>query len=138
MDDTTINYNYSIDGVNYQTDNIFSNLEEGNYILYVTDENNCIEKTIAFEIIITRFKAPKYFTPNNDGYNDYWQVLDVDNTIKQIQIFDRYGKLIKQIDPNSVGWDGTYNNTPLPTNDYWYLIDLHIGNTIRGHFTLKR
>jgi gliding motility-associated-like protein len=40
----------------------------------------------------------------------------------KIQIFDRYGKLLKEISPNSTGWNGTYNGQPLPATDYLWLI----------------
>ncbi|WP_397363356.1 T9SS type B sorting domain-containing protein [Olleya sp. R77988] len=138
MDDNSIDYEYSVDGINFQLNHQFFDLDEGNYTLYVQDYYGCIQKEIDFEIFVIRFKVPKFFTPNNDSTNDYWQVLDVDNTIKTIQIFDRYGKLIKQISPNSLGWDGTFNGKPLITNDYWYIIQLNSEKYIKGHFTLKR
>ena len=31
-----------------------------------------------------------------------------------IYIFDRYGKLLKQLSPLGQGWDGTFNGKPLP------------------------
>ncbi|KAF2518822.1 T9SS type B sorting domain-containing protein, partial [Flavobacterium salilacus subsp. salilacus] len=40
----------------------------------------------------------------------------------EIYIFDRYGKLIKQISSQSEGWDGTYNGSPLPADDYWFTV----------------
>ncbi|MEP2747642.1 MAG: T9SS type B sorting domain-containing protein [Nonlabens ulvanivorans] len=55
-----------------------------------------------------------------------------------IYIFDRYGKLIKQIDAQGIGWDGTYNGNPMPSSDYWYLVELSDGRSFKGHFALKR
>jgi gliding motility-associated-like protein len=55
-----------------------------------------------------------------------------------IRIFDRYGKLLKQIFPNSNGWDGTFNGQALPSDDYWYTVVLEDGREIKGHFALKR
>jgi gliding motility-associated-like protein len=84
------------------------------------------------------YYIPKYFTPNNDGNHDTWSVIDNTNTIKSIDVFDRYGKLLKALLPNSIGWNGTFNGKPLESNDYWYVITLKSGETLKGHFSLKR
>jgi gliding motility-associated-like protein len=50
------------------------------------------------------------FTPNGDGYNDYWNVKGLSanfNGNSIIYIFNRFGKLLKQIIPTDQGWDGT-------------------------------
>ncbi|MGV9004963.1 T9SS type B sorting domain-containing protein, partial [Flavobacterium sp.] len=86
---------------------------------------------------------PHYFTPNGDGIHDTWNIVglgDYANTTK-IYIFDRQGKLLKQISPNSAGWDGSYNGHLMPASDYWFTVDyLEQGVTkqFRAHFALKR
>jgi len=137
MTDLSIEYEYAIDSGNFQSSNEFFNLTEGIHTLTVRDENGCVEKFIDFEIVITKFNIPAYFTPNSDGYHDTWQIEDTENTIKSIQIFDRYGKLLKQIGPQS-SWDGTYRGKLLPVNDYWYVVTLNSNKQLKGHFTLKR
>ncbi|VAV84841.1 hypothetical protein MNBD_BACTEROID02-98, partial [hydrothermal vent metagenome] len=76
-----------------------------------------------------------------DGYNDTWQVYGV-NVASQfesiIYIFDRYGKLLKQLSPQSLGWDGTFNGQDLPSNDYWFQVKLQDGRIFKSHFSLKR
>ena len=87
-----------------------------------------------------------FFTPNGDGYNDRWNVVGINPTSNQlynaqVYIFDRYGKLIKQISPTSDGWDGTFNNEDLPSTDYWFKVEYTEKNTqkvFKGHFSLKR
>ncbi|WAC01852.1 T9SS type B sorting domain-containing protein [Lacinutrix neustonica] len=59
------------------------------------------------------------------------------NTDLRILIFDRYGKLLSQVNPLT-GWNGTFNGAALPTNDYWFLISRPNGKQYTGHFTLKR
>ena len=130
-------YEYSIDGENYQSSNTFYNVESGIYTIYVIDKNGC---GIAQEDI-SLLGIPNYFTPNGDGYNDYWNIKGVSATYNAkttIHIFDRYGKLLKQISPLSTGWDGTYNGKAVSSSDYWYIINLEDGRTFRGHFSLKR
>jgi gliding motility-associated-like protein len=85
----------------------------------------------------SEISIPKFFTPNNDGFNDVWNIKDPKNEVKSIFIFDRYGKLMKQIAIND-SWNGMYNSQLLPSMDYWYTIELKDNSTLRGHFTLKR
>ncbi len=130
-------YEYSIDGSNYQDPNTFTNLTAGEYTVYVQDKKGCGIVYETFYIL----DYPKYFTPNSDGYNDTWFIKNLDkrnleNSI--ITIFDRYGKLIKQISGSSEGWNGTFNGNLLPSSDYWFEIKLTNGKLVKGHFTLKR
>lgn len=141
MTDLSVNYEYAVDNdddSNFQTENVFNNLEEGIHTLYVRDENNCVVKTIDFEIIIILKKIPKFFTPNGDDINDSWVVIDNLQAMKIIHIFDRFGKIVAQIPPNGDGWDGNYRGKPLFTTDYWYKIELFSGKEITGHFSLVR
>lgn len=130
-------YEYSLDGVNYQDSNIFNNLNAGEYTVYVQDKKGC---GIVFETFYI-LDYPKYFTPNGDGYNDTWFIKNLDKRNLEnsvITVFDRYGKLIKQISGVSEGWNGTFNGNLLPSNDYWFEIKLTNGKSVKGHFTLKR
>lgn len=82
---------------------------------------------------------PKYFTPNQDGYNDTWKIKFSDNEPHlQIKIFDRYGKFLKQLSSLSEGWDGTFLGQQLPSDDYWFVVTRENGKEHRGHFSLKR
>jgi trimeric autotransporter adhesin len=132
-------YEYSIDAPSnaFQNSNYFENVAPGIHDIYVNDKNGCgtLKKTIAV------LGIPKFFTPNNDGYNDYWNIKGADDTFNanaQIFIFDRYGKLIKQVRASGNGWDGTFIGNPMPSDDYWYTIKLEDGREAKGHFSLKR
>ena len=132
-------YEYSLNNINgsYQDSNFFENVPPGLHTVYVRDKNNC---GIVNEIVSV-IGFPKFFTPNGDGYNDTWQVYGV-NVASQfesvIYIFDRYGKLLKQLSPQNLGWDGTFNGQDLPSNDYWFHVKLQDGRIFKSHFTLKR
>jgi len=127
--------------LSYQNSPLFENISPGIYTVYVNDKNNCGTEKIEVSVI----GYPNFFTPNNDGYNDYWNVIGVNNQFypnSLIHIYDRYGKIVANINPLSRGWDGTFKGTPLPASDYWFsvlLIDSN-GNTKekRGHFSLIR
>lgn len=129
-------YEFSIDGVVYQNSNLFTNLEQGEYHISVRDKNGC-EPTPYQTVYLLDY--PRTFTPNNDGYNDTWYIKDSNfkRSIEQIEIFDRYGKLLKQLNPNQ-SWDGTFLGNNLPADDYWFAIKLYNNKTIKNYFSLKR
>lgn len=130
-------YEFSIDGENYQDSNFFENVEAGIVSVFVRDKNGCG----IIEEIISVIGYPKFFTPNNDNINDFWQIIGLEDGATQsisIFIYDRYGKLIKQISPSSKGWDGTYINASLPASDYWFVANLADNRQFKGHFALKR
>lgn len=132
-------YEYSLDSETaFQASNYFTNVTPGMHQMYVKDLNGC--GTLG-PVDVAVLGIPNYFTPNNDGYNDRWNMKGVSENFNKntvIRIFNRYGKFLKQIDPTGEGWDGTYNNAPAPSDDYWYVITLENNKTVRGHFTLKR
>jgi len=129
-------YEYSLNGENYQDEPRFDNVEAGFYTVFVRDKNGC--GTSQKDISVIGF--PKYFTPNGDGANDTWQITGFSTSFgnQAINIYDRYGKLLKQISSNSIGWDGSLNGQPLPSSDYWFRITLTDGKEYKGHFALKR
>ncbi|WP_407556482.1 T9SS type B sorting domain-containing protein [Winogradskyella sp. 4-2091] len=128
-------YEYSIDGFNYQDHNVFTNLSIDNYTVFVRDKKGC--GTTAEEVFL--LYHPKFFTPNGDNVNEYWQIINSDKEPTNVlYIYDRYGKLIKKLKPTDIGWDGTYNGNMLPTSDYWFVLQRQNGKTYKGHFTLKR
>lgn len=130
---------YQLDQEIAQNSNVFSGVNEGTHTVTVTDSQGCTYLTA--EVFIIDY--PKYFTPNGDGYNDTWNIFGLNQPLAKIYIFDRFGKLLKQITPSSIsqGWDGTYNNAPMPATDYWFVID-YVENGIqkqfKAHFSLKR
>jgi gliding motility-associated-like protein len=133
-------YEYSLDGGAWQTDNIFMDVSAGEHQVRVRDRIGCGFSDAS----VTVMDYPKFFTPNGDGYNDTWNIKGISNQPSaKIYIFDRYGKLLKQISPTSEGWNGTYNGSPMPTSDYWFVVEYNEPNTgepkeFKAHFTLKR
>ncbi len=132
-------YEYSLDAPSgpFQTSNLFENVAAGIHDIYVIDKNGC--GTISKQVAV--IGVPKFFTPNGDGFNDYWNIKGVNSIFSSksiIYIFDRYGKLMKQILPSSQGWDGTINGEPLPADDYWFTLKLEDSKEAKGHFSLKR
>ncbi len=133
-------YEYRLDNGEWQSSPRFERVRGGERIIYVRDVYNCNEIT-TMQIIID---YPKYFTPNGDGANDTWNIRGIANQANaRIYVYDRYGKLLKQLIPSSPGWDGTFNGKIMPTDDYWFAVQYTEprDNAIRvfkAHFTLKR
>ena len=133
------NYLYQLDNGSFQTDNVFSNVTSGTHKITVMDETNC-SPSLSESILVVNY--PTFFTPNGDGINDVWTIKGL-NMLKnmEVSIFDRYGKLIKQIVPYGSGWDGTFNGNALSADDYWFVIHFEengTAKTFRSHFSLSR
>ena len=131
-------YEYSLDTefTGFQDSNTFIGVVPGLHTVYVRDKKDC--GTVKKNISVIGF--PNFFTPNGDGFNDTWHVFGI-NTPNQanseVYIFDRFGKLLIQLNPSGAGWDGTYNGLAMPTSDYWFFVKLEDGRLFKGHFSLK-
>lgn len=139
-EDTSNRYPFS----GFQDTPVFENLEGGIYTIIVNDKNGCIPDA---ELQISVIQFPKFFTPNGDGKNDTWSIKGANKSFypnSSIDIYNRFGKLVAQIPIDSQGWDGTYNGTRLPSDDYWFRVQLIPANTNKnpilkkGHFSLLR
>lgn len=127
-------YEYSLLGFPWQDENIFTNLPlQAEYIIRVRDKNGC---GIAFEEAYLLY-APKFFTPNGDGYHDTWNIVNFNRESNGVtHIFDRYGKLLTTLGSGSIGWDGTFNGVAMPSNGYWYRFERGNGQVYTGGFSL--
>ena len=128
-------FEYSLDGVYYQDSNTFENLEAGLYTVYVRDKAQCgIDQQV-----VGLLNYPKYFTPNGDGYNEFWHIKNAHfEPDFKVAIYDRFGKLITSFNSKSSGWDGTYNGKEMFATDYWFVVTRQDGRILKGHFSLKR
>ena len=133
--DTGITQLFSINGgLSFQANGTFENVPPGAYLVVITDELGCNREE---QFVIVR-GAPAFFTPNEDGFNDFWHV---DNAQQfedlVVRVYDRFGKLLAELGPNSRGWDGMLNGRPLPPSSYWYTVAAEDGE-FTGHFALVR
>jgi gliding motility-associated-like protein len=134
---------YQLDDNKFQESNNFNQPTSGNHRITIKDVSNCT--LLSKEVTILDY--PNFFTPNNDGYNDYWNIPNYNIFYQaQISIFDRFGKLLKKITPLDIGWDGISNGVSMPATDYWFVLNytekLQNGNLeskiFKSHFSLKR
>ena len=129
-------YEYSLDDNLYQNSGTFTNLLPGYYKIYIKDiKGQCGTKIE--EVVLLNY--PKFFTPNGDGYNEFWKIKYSEFEPNfYTYIYDRYGKLLTGFDVSSAGWNGQYNSQSMPADDYWFVINRQDGKIYKGHFTLKR
>lgn len=123
-----------------QTSLLFTNVGDGTHTIRGRDLEGCG----FFEVEFMVLGFPPYFTPNGDGNNDVWGIPSLgDQRNARIKIFDRYGKILTVLGTQQLGWDGSYDGNPMPTNDYWFSVEFIDPRTNRptvfkSHFTLKR
>ncbi|WP_299211097.1 T9SS type B sorting domain-containing protein [uncultured Aquimarina sp.] len=121
----------------YQDSPTFTNVPPGFHTVYVRDKNGCGEVTQDISVV----GFPKYFTPNGDGFHETWNVEGISSQVlgnSIIYIFDRSGKLLKQLIPSGNGWDGTYGGRLMPSSEYWFQVKLGDGRIRKGSFSLIR
>ncbi|MAO07249.1 MAG: hypothetical protein CL596_00895, partial [Alteromonas sp.] len=132
-------YVFQLDNGPFQDSPTFTGVEPGGHTVTISDANGCGSVTIEVGIV----DYPRFMTPNGDGYHDTWNIIGIAQAdpAARIYIFDRNGKLLKQISPTGNGWDGNYNGAPMPSSDYWFRVEYSENQQRKeftGHFTLKR
>lgn len=130
------NLQYSLDGVNWQHENVFVNLPVGVYKVYVKNEFGCV--VVSNKVSI--FQITNFLSPNLDVVNDKWRIpgLEKYDNVK-VKIYNRYGKVLvdKTLHFEKDIWDGKYHNKLQPSDSYWYVLDVP-GNLIyTGSVLLK-
>ena len=130
-------YEYALDDSSFQDDPYFEQVRPGMRTVKVRDKNGCGVSSAQVGVV----GYYKYFSPNNDGINDTWQILGLKTTFNSnslIYIYDRYGRFLYQLSNADDFWDGTYQGQPLPADDYWFRLELEDGRVYSGHFSLMR
>jgi len=133
-------YEFSLDGGPFQEFSRFYDITPGDHFVTVRDLSGlCGDFVIPFNAL----GYPLFFTPNDDGFNDTWNIPDLSNDPDAtIKIFNRLGRPIAEIKPSGMGWNG-FNNSGKkePSSDYWFLVEFTyngVPTSFRGHFSLLR
>ncbi len=97
-----------------------------------------VVKPVARKIMI-----PTAFTPNNDGYNDVFKMVNVtDETLLEMRVFNRWGTVVFSTNDIGKGWDGKYKNQEQPMAVYGYAIKIRYSDgaeeVYKGTVTLIR
>lgn len=127
-------YEYSLDGFQYQSQNIFNNVSGGEQTVYVRGVDGC--EFYTEKVFVKTY--PTFFTPNNDGQNDYWRLKYFPDVPYTIFIYNRFGKPIKEISSKTGFWDGNSNGKPMESSNYWFKVVTETGQIFTGNFSLLR
>ncbi|QOD59482.1 T9SS type B sorting domain-containing protein [Polaribacter haliotis] len=137
------NYEFTLDNEfgNYKDNGFFEGISTGLHTLFIRDKGGCGTAKYTFSIL----EYPRFFTPNNDTKNDFWNLKGYNKdfyTVTDIYIYNRYGVVLSKITQESEGWDGTYKGKLLPSNSYWFQAILTDKNGLsvekKGSFSLIR
>jgi gliding motility-associated-like protein len=129
-----------MDGGSSQSESTFKKIANGTHTITVEDFNGCrADSTFALNSQYD-IEVPNFFTPNGDGFNDTWEIGGLERLPESmISIYDRFGKLLVKYPASNPGWNGEYMNRPVPSDDYWYVIELKpVDKIIKGNVTIKR
>jgi gliding motility-associated-like protein len=96
------------------------------YTLRVVSQLGCGASTDdVFVRVFKEVKIPNAFSPNGDGINDDWKIINlITYPEATLQVFNRHGQKVYESRGYSTPWKGTYNGSPLPIGTYYYVIDL--------------
>lgn len=72
---------------------------------------------------------PNSFTPDEDGYNEFFKPTGAALTTWTMSIYDRWGRQVWQGNENSLGWDGKTPTNESHTGLFIFRLDYHINNS---------
>jgi gliding motility-associated-like protein len=130
--DGTAPYSYDLQGVDQNSNGSFSDVPIGDYTLYTTDNEGCVDTSIV-AIVYVPCSPPfpsEFITPNDDGFNDTWVIANIQYYPEsEVFIFDRWGQRVyhKKGYDNLDGWDVKYIGRDMPVSTYYYILK-YIGN----------
>ena len=126
-----------------QTVTVFPGQRSTFVTLLGTDNNGCAVSS-KIEIILDNLRPKRTFSPNGDGMNDCWEILNLSQPDRmgetsimaenmhmlintqgcKIYIFDARGRNIKVVDApfkDNCVWDGNSNGSPAPEGVYYFV-----------------
>ena len=113
------------------------------YSVIVTDILGCTVQDSVFvpKGLGTCIIPVNTFSPNGDNYNDTWVIDNLDlYTDMSLKIYNKWGNLIYEQNGDYIPWDGTYEGNQLPSEVYYYKIDLNTPDreSVTGNIIIVR
>ncbi len=119
------------------TEPLFEVTEAGEYSVLIDHfcETKTLSTDIAFESSCTDVFIPNAFSPNFDGTNDYFMIMDGGDIeiVNHFRIADRWGNIIfeaKNFPANdqTYGWNGTFKGKDVVNGVYVYMVEVVFRN----------
>jgi gliding motility-associated-like protein len=136
---------------------VWNNLQNTSISILYEDSTSCtpteatvwdVEVQDCGEVMGEEFCLLVYneFTPNNDGYNDFFEIECIENYSNSIQIFNRNGNKVFETMDYQNNWDGIANvngimgkGEHLPSGTYYYVINIpELNRNLVGWLQLAR
>jgi gliding motility-associated-like protein len=93
-------------------------------ILEVTSAEGCIDRDTALVTIEEGLIFSNVITPNDDGFNDFWEIPSSGMLVYHLQIINRWGTLIFETQSTEISWDGRDSGGhKVPAGAYFYILD---------------
>ena len=126
-------------------------VDDQTFQLTIIDNNGCLAIAVINIIVLPKVKIyiPNAFSPNFDGYNDYFTLFANDQVeeILEMSIFDRWGEHVfkkENFQPNEpiIGWNGRFKGEDMNSAVFVYIfkVKLKDGSTrvFSGDVTLMK
>jgi len=122
---------------------VLTGLSRGNANIRAWQQGNenyyAAEDEITVEVVSTHENIMYLFTPNNDGFNDVWEIPELDSYGNcEVKVYNRWGKLVFSSSEYHNEWDGTSNGSNLPSAAYYFIIKTETAGTISGTLNIVR
>ena len=118
---------YTIDNPNHQFDELVDSVVA---CLRVTDPYGCKDSVcdVLSNTYVESLDVYNIFTPNDDGYNDYYSVDIEGSSLYNLRIYNRWGESVFYTDNPQESWNGKLQNSGiiLPEGTYFYVLEYHM------------
>lgn len=110
--------------------------ETGTYdvTLVVRSGLECLDTLIVPIDVVEGLIVPNVFTPNNDGWNDVFDIRSSDVGNFKLEVYNRWGNVVYENASPLISWDGTtMAGVPAPAGTYFFVIskaEMNSGNAI--------
>lgn len=101
-------------------------LGDQTYTIDITTAAGCLTVDTQMVNTIKKVKVyvPSAFTPNNDGLNDVLRpIMQGIKEMTYFRVYNRWGQLVYNMQPNQRGWDGTINGQSQQTAVYIWMFE---------------
>jgi len=103
---------------------VIKGVNDQNYLLTVTARGGCTASDMVFVKVLRKPIIPNIFSPNGDGIHDKWEIEFLDTYPGcVVQIYNRYGQVVKRFEGYTDPWDGKINGKDAPVGTYYYIIE---------------
>jgi len=115
---------------------IASPQEKTTYTVYSYQHQGCIDSAhVTIDVLTTTEVIPSAFTPNGDGINDVFRVVNLAfGRLVEMHIYNRWGQEVCRTNDNEKGWDGMFEGVPQDLGVFNYYIIIERENHKEVHY----